>query len=141
MINYIKQSLYGLRGIVTDSLTEMPITAKVEISGHDTDSSHVYSKEGVGNYHRYLFDGNYQVTFSKNGYYDKTIDVSILNDQVHVENVALVPYGTVGIHPRNEDKKIINTFDVLGRKSMYNWNNIYIHQMSDGSIQKTFKVK
>ena len=141
LINYIKQSLYGLRGIVTDSLTGMPITARVEISGHDTDSSHVYSKEGVGNYHRYLYDGNYQVTFSKNGYYDKTIDVSILNDQVHVENVALVPYGTVGIHPRNEDKKIINTFDVLGRKSMYNWNNIYIHQMSDGTIQKTFKVK
>ena len=52
-----------------------------------------------------------------------------------------MPYGTVGIHPRNEDKKIINTFDILGRKSMYNWNNIYIHQMSDGSIQKTFKVK
>ena len=98
-------------------------------------------KKELGNYHRYLYDGNYQVTFSKNGYYDKTIDVSILNDQVHVENVALVPYGTVGIHPRNEDKKIINTFDVLGRKSMYNWNNIYIHQMSDGTIQKTFKVK
>ena len=81
-----------------------------------------------------------QVTFSKNGY-DKTIDVSILNDQVHVENVALVPYGTVGICPRNEDKKIINTFDVLGRKSKYNWNNIYIHQMSDGTIQKKFKSK
>ena len=30
--NYMEQSLYGLRGIITDSITGMPLKAKVEIA-------------------------------------------------------------------------------------------------------------
>jgi hypothetical protein len=35
LVNYIKQSLYGLRGIVTDSITGQPLRSRVEIFGHD----------------------------------------------------------------------------------------------------------
>ena len=42
LLNYMNQSLQ-LRGIVTDSLTGKPIKAKIDILGHDTDHSHVYS--------------------------------------------------------------------------------------------------
>ena len=38
----MEQSLYGLRGIITDSITGLPLKAKVEIIGHDEDSSHVF---------------------------------------------------------------------------------------------------
>ena len=47
------QSLFGLRGTVTDSITN-PLKVRVN-SGHDIDSSHVYSNLPIGNYHRYLY--------------------------------------------------------------------------------------
>ncbi len=142
LINYIKQSLNGLRGLVTDSITGLPLQARVEILGHDVDSSHVFSRTEIGNYHRYLSAGNYQVTFSKNGYYNKTIDVNVVDDQVVIHDVQLVPFNAVFIKDINKGElKIINTFDILGRKSPLQWNSIYLHQMSDGTIQKLMKIK
>ena len=142
LVNYINQSLNGLRGLVTDSITGLPLQARVEIIGHDVDSSHVYSRAVVGNYHRYLSAGNYQVTFSKNGYHNKTIDVNLVDDQVIIHDVQLVPVNAVHIKGINErELKIINTFDILGRKSPLQWNSIYLQQMSDGSVQKLMKIK
>ncbi|MHC1707576.1 MAG: M14 family zinc carboxypeptidase [Bacteroidales bacterium] len=77
MLNYIRESLHGIRGLVTDSLTGMPVRAKVFIDGHDTDSSHVYSSFQVGNYHRYLAPGSYNLTFSAQGYHSKTVNAVI----------------------------------------------------------------
>ena len=59
LLNYMEQSLFGLRGIVTDSITGAPLKAKIEILGHDVDSSHVYSNLPIGNYHRHIYQGNY----------------------------------------------------------------------------------
>ena len=97
MVNFMQQSLYGIRGIVTDSITGAPLSARVEIAGHDVDSSHVYSSMPVGNYHRYLYQGNYDLTFSKTGYYPKTISASIVNNSTVVQDVQLVPMGPVQI--------------------------------------------
>ena len=59
-----------------------------------------------------------------------------------VYDVQLVPVNTVHIKDINErELKIINTFDILGRKSPLQWNSIYLQQMSDGSVQKLMKIK
>jgi PKD repeat protein len=88
--NYLDQSLFGLRGIVTDAETGDPVRAKVEIIGHDIDNSFVYSTEDVGDYHRYLIDGTYDVTFSATGYFPQTIEnVEISDYDVTVLNVQL----------------------------------------------------
>ena len=97
MVNFMEQALFGIRGIVTDSITGFPLSAKVEITGHDIDSSHVYSSLPVGNYHRYLYQGNYNLTFSKLGYYPKTIAASIQNNATIVQDVQLVPMGPVAL--------------------------------------------
>ncbi len=89
LINYLEQSLYGIRGIVTDSITGDPLKAKVEIVGHDVDNSFIYSSLPVGNYHRYLHQGSYDLTFSKAGYYSKTVSATITNNSVVVEDVQL----------------------------------------------------
>ena len=101
----MEQSLYGLRGIITDSITGIPIKAKVEILGHDVDSSHVYSNLPIGNYHRYLIQANYDVTFSKNGYHSKTINTTILNNNTTIQNVQLVP---INITPTTINEEIVN---------------------------------
>jgi PKD repeat protein len=88
-LDYLEESNYGLNGIVTDSLTGGPLMARVYISGHDIDSSHVFTDPSVGDYHRLLKAGTYNVTFSSAGYIPKTISVSI-NDRVKtIQDVQL----------------------------------------------------
>ncbi len=72
MLNYIEESLYGVRGIVTDSLTGQPLQAEVFIAMHDKDSSMVYSSLPIGNYHRLLKGDTYNITFKAPGYINKT---------------------------------------------------------------------
>jgi PKD repeat protein len=90
LLNFMKQSLNGVRGLVIDSCSGTPIVAKVFISGHDFDSSHVYSALPFGNYHRYLYAGNYNITFSAPGYQSKTINaVNVVNNSATVLNIPL----------------------------------------------------
>ena len=141
LINYIQQSLYGIRGLVTDSLTNEPLRARVEISNHDIDSSHVYSIMPVGNYHRYISEGNYELTFSKSGYQTKIINASVFSNESTVIDVQLSPLNTVGIvEEESFESKIIDSYDVMGRKYM-NQNGINLKLYDDGSIKKTINLK
>ena len=142
LLNYIEQSLFGLRGIVTDSITGNPLKAKVEISNHDIDSSHVYSNLPVGNYNRYLYQGNYDVTFSKNGYYPKTINITILNNNITVQNIQLVPIGFLGINQQlNLNKQIIQTVDLLGKETNSIKNSPLLHIYNDRTVEKRIVIE
>ena len=68
LIRYIAEALNGVRGIVTDAATGDPLSAKIFIEGHDTDSSHVYSDTLTGEYYRFLPPGTWNLTFSCPGY-------------------------------------------------------------------------
>ena len=138
LLNYMEQSLFGLRGIVTDSITGAPLKAKIEILGHDVDSSHVYSNLPIGNYHRHIYQGNYNITFSKSGYYPKTINSTILNNDIVFENMQLVPIGFVGI---KEVQKLISKktiTDLLGRKNKN--SNLKIKQGFEGKTEKVITL-
>lgn len=92
LLNYWEESLHGIRGVITDACTGAPIKAKVFISGHDADSSHVYSSLPVGNYHRPIYQGNYNVTFSAPGYQSQTINnIAVTFNNATVVNVQLQP--------------------------------------------------
>ena len=104
-LNYINQSLYGLRGIITDADTGEPIEAKVEIFNHDIDNSFVFSNLPIGNYHRYLKAGNYNVTFSKTGYVSQTKNIQITDNAETIQNVSLNK--TVGIDQHSFDDSIL----------------------------------
>lgn len=81
MLNYMEQALYGIRGIVTDTITGEPISCQVFIGGHDVDSSMVFSDLPIGNYHRLLKAGTYNITFFGEGYLPKTIKNVVVNDK------------------------------------------------------------
>lgn len=89
VLNYIEDAGYGLRGLVTDSITGAPVKAKVTIVGHDNNNSHVYSNTQVGDYHRLLKKGNYTVSFTALGYKEKTFNVSINDLQTTILDVQL----------------------------------------------------
>ena len=89
-INYIEQSLYGLRGIITDNHSGKPIRAKIYIDGHDKDNSHVYSSALMGDYHRYLNAGIYSITYIAGGYQSIVKNnVVISNNTTTVINVQM----------------------------------------------------
>ncbi len=93
LLLYMEQSLYGIHGVITDSVTGDPLEAKIEISGHDDDVSFIHSQLPVGNYHRLIYAGTYNVTYSKTGYYSQTITTSVVNYNTITRDVALVPIG------------------------------------------------
>lgn len=91
--NYIKQSVFGFSGIITNAMNGNPIQAMVFVDDHDTDNSWVYSKQPIGDYHRPIKAGTYDVTYSAFGYYNQTIvDVTIADDSNYELNVELLPY-------------------------------------------------
>jgi hypothetical protein len=97
LLNYLQESLYGVRGIITDSCSGLPIRAKVWVNSYDqtNDSSHVYSALPVGNYHKYMIAGTYSITYSASGYISKTINNIVLsNGAATVVDVQLRPSGS-----------------------------------------------
>lgn len=91
-LNYIEQSLYGIRGTITNAVTGEPVMAMISIQGHDIDSSYVFSNPQHGNYHRYLFTGTYNLTISAPCYQTLTIPgVSVVNRQTKWLNIQLQP--------------------------------------------------
>ena len=140
LINYMQQSLYGLRGVVTDSITGNPLKVKVEIQSHDIDSSHIYSNLPIGNYHRHLYQGNYNITFSKNGYYPKTINTSVLNKNITINDIQLLPLISTQVEEIKplKNKKIY--FDLLGRPSNKK-SKVQLIKTRNGIITKQIKIQ
>ncbi len=92
LLNYAKQSDYGIHGLVKDSCTGTGIRAKVFVNSHDFDSSYVYSFLPLGDYHRPILAGTYSVTYSAPGYISKTITgIHVANDSTTRVNVMLSP--------------------------------------------------
>jgi hypothetical protein len=93
-LNYIEESAYGINGQVTDSLTGIPLNAKIMITGHDVDNSWEFSNSTNGVYYRPIFQGIWALTFTCSGYYPKTIQgVTVTNRHTTLLNVNLVPIG------------------------------------------------
>jgi PKD repeat protein len=79
-LNYMEQANYGVRGIVTDTITGEPIYAQVFINSHDVDSTMVFSSLPVGDYHRPIKAGTYNITYFADGYSPKTRKNVVVND-------------------------------------------------------------
>ncbi len=94
LLNYLEQVLYGFSGIITDKITGQPIVAEVFILNYEADSSWVYSDLPIGNYHRPVSAGVYDVVYSAPGYLSDTVfGISVANRDTTLVNVQLVPEG------------------------------------------------
>ena len=68
LLGYLENALYGIHGSVRNINSHVPVPAKVFISGHDTDSSQVYSDTLTGSFVRFLSPGSWNLTFTATGY-------------------------------------------------------------------------
>ena len=93
MLRYMEQCLYGIHGRVTDSVSGTPLEAEVTILTHDHHGSAVSSHLPIGDYHRPIKGGTYEVTYSCEGYYSKTLTLTVADLETLVQDVQLVPEG------------------------------------------------
>lgn len=85
MLQYLEFVQNGVSGIVTNS-TEIPIAATITVAGN---SKLEHTDLPVGDYHRLLLPGTYQITASADGYIPQTVNVTVpLNGSV-TQNFAL----------------------------------------------------
>ncbi len=77
LLRYIDEALHGVRGNVTDAATGEPLSAAIRITGHDADSSVVFSDTLSGEYYRFLAPGTYNMTFSHPGYLTYSSEVTL----------------------------------------------------------------
>ena len=92
LIQYLRNALFGIRGLVTDSTTGLPLGATLNVVGHDDiqDSSQVYTDPDVGDYHRMIEAGTYSVEFSASGYVTKTVSgITVTDGAVTIVDVEL----------------------------------------------------
>lgn len=105
-LNYIQKCLYGLRGIVKDSATGLPVKALVKTVGHDTDNSEIYSDSITGHYVRPIYTGTYTFQFSAPNYVTKIFpNIYVKNDSTTILNVMLSPVSTVVKKEENSPEK------------------------------------
>lgn len=90
LLNYMKEATYGIRGMVTDSITGEPLLAKIEIAGHDKDNSHVFTELPSGLYFRPLESGTWELTYSADGYRSKLVNLLCSDGSYITQDVQLV---------------------------------------------------
>jgi len=100
LLNFIAEADNGIHGTVTDSLTGEPLQALVFIENHDLDHSYVETTLPHGDYHRPIKGGQYEVTYSAEGYQSKTIVTNVQDGEKLVQNVQLSK--PVGIEEREQ---------------------------------------
>lgn len=88
LLNYIRQSTYGLHGIIYDHETGEPLLAEIYVPGHDSDNSQVHTALPHGNYNRPLLEGTYDIRYSAENHNSVTITgVDMFN--YHTKNIHI----------------------------------------------------
>lgn len=83
---------YGIGGVVTDADTDAPIPAIIQVNDSVEDMWVSYNDQTIGDFHRFLMPGTYNVTVCANGYECYTHEgVVVLENQQTNLNTALEP--------------------------------------------------
>jgi len=99
LLQYISQSLTGITGIVSDSITGQALVAEVRIKNHDFDSSFVLSSSATGIYYRLLEEGKYLINLRARGYREKNLSVQVSQGALTRLDASLQPVVTSSLFP------------------------------------------
>ncbi len=92
LMDYLKHALFGIRGVVTDVYTGLPLSATITVLDHDDDGSRVFTESEVGDFHRMLAPGTYDLEISAADYVTDTVyGIPVYAEQATVVNVELEP--------------------------------------------------
>lgn len=110
LLNYMEQSVFGITGTVKDRITKKPLRTRIEIPGHDSLNSLVWSDSISGKFYRLLAEGFYDIQFSCDGYKDTVLTVRAENYNTTVLDVFLTPLFSNDIRKPGKEIKVMNPF-------------------------------
>jgi hypothetical protein len=91
LIEYLENAFEGIHGRVTD-VQGQPVSAMIEVVGHDVDSTQVYTDPDVGDFYRFLEPGTWTLKVTANGYEPVTLEgVGVSDGEVTTLSVVLRP--------------------------------------------------
>jgi hypothetical protein len=136
LLGYLENALYGVHGKVKNSITGEPVPARVFITGHDKDSSHIFSDTLTGSFVRLLAPGKWNISFSAWGYLKTTINDVVVTDgqktDITVEMVPILnPVDTVPTpvpilypNPSNESLRVVLPGRQIGDVTVRIYNSL-----------------
>ncbi|GJM26754.1 MAG: hypothetical protein DHS20C16_31690 [Phycisphaerae bacterium] len=105
LMSYIETCLVGVRGLVTDGVSGLPVAATVRAVGRDFHD--VYSDPAVGDYHRLIEPGTYDLSFEAAGYDPLTLtNVPVLAGDATRRDVQMYTPPALGFPNGGEALKI-----------------------------------
>ncbi len=119
-IGYLESGLQGFKGVITNT-NGQPVKAKVFITGHDADSSYVYSSSSTGFYARPIEPGTWNVTYSAYGYFPQTKSITISDWKSRVTQDIVLAVDPSSVRPIDGD----NPFQFKANPNPFS-NNINI---------------
>jgi carboxypeptidase D len=89
MLSFLEAIHIGVRGLITEHASGMPLWAEVSVAGN---SLPVFTDPNVGDYHRMLLPGTYNLMFNVPGYVPRSVKNIVVNDGFAVRvDVELIP--------------------------------------------------
>lgn len=140
MLNFYAESLNGVRGIVTNAVGT-PLAARITIAGHDKDNSWIETDARVGDYHRLLKAGTYNLTFEADGYLPQTIAVTVVDGKPTWRDVVLyksaasalqtnVANINISLPSKSQTTRQITIFNLGSLSTEYAINNLTVDWLS-----------
>ncbi len=115
LIAFLKQVNYGIRGVVTDAVTNQPIEAKVTVVGKENYESWVPTELPEGDYYRPIKAGTYNIVYEAECYESLTLTgVSVADYATVIQDVQLTPIG--GLAPTG-----LSATNVQSASATLNW--------------------
>jgi hypothetical protein len=93
LLDFIAHAHRGIRGVVSDR-DGAPLAATIEVLGVDReeDGSMARTDPAVGDFHRFLLPGLYDLRIEANGYYSREIrGIAVIEGEATVVDVVLYP--------------------------------------------------
>lgn len=94
MLDYMKEARFGIHGLVTNADNGLPVAARVRVLGHDDDAmtTYVYTDPDVGDYHRPIEAGTWDLEFSAQGFETTVVNgVVSIDDTITTQDVVMNP--------------------------------------------------
>ncbi|MBR3567466.1 MAG: bacterial Ig-like domain-containing protein [Salinivirgaceae bacterium] len=140
MLNFYAESLNGVRGIVTNAVGT-PLAARITIAGHDKDNSWIETDARVGDYHRLLKAGTYNLTFEADGYLPQTIALTVVDGKPTWRDVVLyksaasalqtnVANINISLPSKSQTTRQITIFNLGSLSTEYAINNLTVDWLS-----------
>lgn len=109
LLNFYAESLNGVRGTVTNT-DGQPLAARITIAGHDKDNSWIETDARVGDYHRLLKAGTYNLTFEADGYLPQTIAATVVDGKPTWLNVEMINENyALSVEPTNNNVALMES--------------------------------